>query len=231
MPEHDSDSPETTPRSGGWYGEPLAYFDRRSSLWKTSQGYLFEDFQLFSEAWPVSGMTRNGRLYERPRLALRIGERVSLLWPTPIRQDAGSSARHWYHAGHPGTTLTDAVRMWRTPAARDYKGQTSVRWRTRLVGDNTATLPDQLLSLRDQVNSNTIGNRPVVLNPHWVLALMGFPVDWLDRATARYGEGKRSKRSATRSYRRLPNLSHSASERSSKELHDSQSMHDSEMPE
>lgn len=52
---------------------------------------------------------------------------------------------------------------YRTPTARDWKGMTSVKWRTREDGDNTPTLPDQ------------IGG---VATPEWLEALMGFPSEW-----------------------------------------------------
>jgi hypothetical protein len=45
-------------------------------------------------------------------------------WPTPVTEDARSSARNGYMlTGHPGTTLLDAARMasWSTPSARDWK--------------------------------------------------------------------------------------------------------------
>lgn len=52
---------------------------------------------------------------------------------------------------------------YRTPTARDWKGMTSVRWRTRTDGDNTPTLPDQLGG---------------VAEPEWLESLMGFPKSW-----------------------------------------------------
>lgn len=40
-----------------------------------------------------------------------------LTWPTPQTTDAASAARHTTQTGimHPGTTLTDAIRLWPTP--------------------------------------------------------------------------------------------------------------------
>ncbi len=40
-------------------------------------------------------------------------------WPTPVKQDAHSSARHGYMLkGNPGTTLLDAARMTQTPGGQ-----------------------------------------------------------------------------------------------------------------
>lgn len=53
----------------------------------------------------------------------------------------------------------------RTPTARDWKGMSAKSWRTRLKGDTTPTLPDQ------------IGGTP---HPEFVEQLMGFPIGWTD---------------------------------------------------
>ena len=50
---------------------------------------------------------------------------------------------------------------YRTPTARDWKGMSAKSWRTRVAGDKTPTLPDQL------------GGVP---HPEFVEALMGFPI-------------------------------------------------------
>src|SRR5262249_5381285 len=44
-------------------------------------------------------------------------------WPAVTTCDSRSSARHTTTTGvmHPGTMLTDAVRQWPTPSARDFK--------------------------------------------------------------------------------------------------------------
>lgn len=108
-------------------------------------------------------------------------------WPTPQTTDANSAGRHTTTTGvmHPGTTLTDAARSgastWLTPQSRDHKGISQ----KVAKGEYTGGLPDQLAGLHDQESLSTTGNLPAlsprpVLNPRWVAALMGFPVDWLD---------------------------------------------------
>lgn len=68
---------------------------------------------------------------------------------------------------------------YRTPTARDWKGQSALSWRTRTTGDTTPTLPDQ------------IGGVP---HPEFVEALMGFPIGWTELD-----------HSGTRSYRKSRN--------------------------
>jgi hypothetical protein len=50
-------------------------------------------------------------------------------WPTPVKEDARSSARHGYMVeGNAGTTMLDAARMagWSTASARDWKDTTNM---------------------------------------------------------------------------------------------------------
>lgn len=219
-----------------------------------------------SSSWLTPNCTpeatsNNGSNAGRPATGKSLAKQARGDWPTPNTCDANSAARHTTTTGvmHPGTTLTDAIRLWptpiaedsesrtshgtlldatrgemwqtplasdangtrrydgkrgvglnsqtqpdwRTPNQRDWKGPSAQSWRDRETGDPTPTLPDQLSAIRDSgpldpENRSTHGNRPVVLNPAWVGALMGFPVDWLD------GVAPPSKRSATPSSRKSP---------------------------
>lgn len=97
------------------------------------------------------------------------------LWPTACTTDAASAARHTTDpdgAMNPGTTLTDAARLWATPAAAN--------WRSGSVGDecfdrNSRPLQEQALRHFDA--TATAGR---FLNPEWVAWLMGFPAGWFD---------------------------------------------------
>jgi len=66
------------------------------------------------------------------------------LLPTPVTSDARDSARHSTDTGvmHPGTSLTDALRLLPTPQARDHKGAANTG-RDRPECDDT--LPDAVL--------------------------------------------------------------------------------------
>jgi len=68
--------------------ESFAHFDRDSQSWRTYQGCLFGPLEPFSETWPQSGMTRNGKAYRRRRLVCHKRETAYSLWPTPTASDA-----------------------------------------------------------------------------------------------------------------------------------------------
>ena len=63
--------------------ELLASFDPASSSWKTSQLCLGGEWSEFSETWPESGMTRNGRLFRLVPWARHMCDDECSLWPTP----------------------------------------------------------------------------------------------------------------------------------------------------
>ncbi len=207
-------------RNGNGFGTPLAIKVQQTDVWPTPQSYskgkpdnsapgltpldiaARPDLDHLKD-WPSpikedsESRTAHGTLLDAVRD-----------WPTPQTTDAAAAARHTTTTGvmHPGTTLTDAVREdWRTPSTRDWKGPSAQSWRDRPDGDLTPTLCDQMLSSdgpQDPANRNTSGNPPApsprpVLNPRWVLTLMGFPADYLD------GVVPPSRRSGTPSSRRL----------------------------
>jgi hypothetical protein len=99
------------------------------------------------------------------------------MWPTPVADDTG--LRMWAtptaaiaqgsSAGNPnrknaGRDLRQDVKMYPTPAARDYKGM-SGKGKQERKGNPKDTLP------------NAVGGS---LNPQWVEWLMGYPVGYTD---------------------------------------------------
>ena len=67
---------------------PLAFYDPDSLCWRTSQGTFPWEPPRSLETLPASGMTQNGRLFERPTLGHLTNENdgfVSL--PTPRAQN------------------------------------------------------------------------------------------------------------------------------------------------
>jgi hypothetical protein len=262
MLDCELDSAAIEADSGGVSDGPLAWFDRGSSSWRTSQGCLFEGWARFSGRWPGSGSMRSGRLYGHPTWAPRIGAPASSSWPTPtVGDSSGAGSRNLPGSlAHPGVSLTDAVvyggsstprnlddprsrdrlASWPTPQARDHKGidldsrhggaslphfvltgertHPPKEWATPQAGDSEVVTPNgspyvmlakQAAGLDgppDQVSPNTAGSpraasRPVVLNPRWVIVLMGFPSTWLD------GVAPPSRRPGTRSSRPSPSSS------------------------
>ena len=65
----------------------FAKYDRDMQLWKTFQQYLTMDWELYSETWPISGMMRNGIVYQHGNSELRKLVSGRLLWPTPCASD------------------------------------------------------------------------------------------------------------------------------------------------
>lgn len=85
------DLPENVPDSTGTYYEPFAWWDANHSCWRTWQGCLLEGWTRYREAWPRSGMTRNGIAYRRVPLVPHTEGIGSGLLPTPTRSDFGGS--------------------------------------------------------------------------------------------------------------------------------------------
>lgn len=181
----EPDKPKTTPDGcGPSSSESFAAYDPDSSSWKTSQGSLLPEWATYSETWPRSGMTRNGRAFRQRLLALRIsGGGSSLLHtPTATGNQAAPSMRSrdpgsWFptptavsygsnqgggmgRVGPVRYSLESMARrgMWPTPTQADGMGGPGSSGRDG--GDN----------LRTAVNGQ--------LNPTWVSQLMGFPLGW-----------------------------------------------------
>lgn len=121
MPENEKDSPESGAGCGGTSDAPLAYYDPRSSSWRTCAGSLFEDSLPFLEACPASGMTRSGRLYARRTWVRRTAARGSSSWLTP-NGTPNATSNNGSNAGRPSTgksLMRQATGEWPTPRAED----------------------------------------------------------------------------------------------------------------
>lgn len=209
-------SERARPTSAGFgriSSQAFAFFDQASSSWKTSPGSdLLGDWMQFSGTWPRSGVVSGGRAFGLRRSARRTNEIASLSsrWPTATTTDAASEGRHSTTTGvmHSGTTLTDAVRGWRTPLAADSRGSAGAEkkelpnqvqcWATPVAGDHKGgDLPSRRggLSLAEQAENgrfshrdrataggapNSPGSRisPRRLNPAFSAWLMGWPWFW-----------------------------------------------------
>lgn len=131
-----------TDTSGPMWPQPLAYYDRASSCWRTSQGTFLWDSMPSSLTLPAWGTTRSGELYGLPTPALltsgpACSSSPPLLLPTPAVNDMGAGktveawddwtermkAKHRNGNGH-GRSLTIEVSrlLLPTPNARDGKG-------------------------------------------------------------------------------------------------------------
>lgn len=173
-----SRTPEATSNNGSNAGRPAT----GKSLAKQARG-----------DWPTPRAEDSESPGMRPRETTPSGLTAAARhqWPTPTVMDAAGfegKPDHGRTSPNSGRTLLGAAKDWPTPQAMDMesaggrgaiesgrRGDTLSRATERA---HPSVLPDS--GPPDQANRNTRGSRPVVLNPRWVLALMGFPVDWLD---------------------------------------------------
>lgn len=164
------EEPQMSGGSGPSSPESSAYYDPASSLWKTYQVCLVEEWETFSETWPPSGTMRNGKAYPRPPLVPRTSviESSSLrtpdggFWRTPyagMGERGPKSPENYYRSIKRGKQvfLAEQVRMWPTPRAQS----------------STGTGPTRLGHKEDL--QTRVGGQ---LNPTWVEWLMGFPAEW-----------------------------------------------------
>lgn len=115
-------------------------------------------------ATPVASKNQNSTRTRTPaqRLGTR-GEYLSVqvqLYPTPTASQYGSN-QGGRVKGEKRPSLPALAKGWNTPRARDWKGKDC--------------LPSQL----DSDKSSSPGKKVELLNPRWVLQLMGYPSDWL----------------------------------------------------
>ncbi len=128
----------------------------------------------WSRIWSVLAITSSCLI-----LRLRLSERgtddqgysspASQMWPTPTARDCkgANSLKHLTQPKTPGNNhhvrqLANAVKLFATPCARDYRTGQRKRYEN----------PDRTCNLNDQIGGQ--------LNPTWVEWLMGFPPGWTD---------------------------------------------------
>jgi hypothetical protein len=158
-----------------WLGL-LARFDHDSRSWRTPQFSLAGALDEFSETWPRSGSMRTGECWERQTLEPLTSGTESGLWPTPTANQfecrdmealLARRERAKKKSGNGngfGLTLANAVKLWPTPCARDYRHPGKSRM-------------DRTGSKSGEVLPQIVGGP---LNPPWVEWLMGWPSEWTD---------------------------------------------------
>lgn len=167
--------------------ESFARYDPDTCLWRTSQRCLFGGWIEFSESWPRAGTMRNGMCWQRATTGRRTFESVySFLLPTP-RPCSGKRS-----SGLNRTEIMRALEMWTTPAAAISRGstggamcrdlRTDVRmWPTPASRDyrhpNGKSHSERGREQEGEQLPNAVGGP---LNPTWVEWLMGFPAGWTD---------------------------------------------------
>jgi len=186
--------------SGRIVSRRLGIVDPVSRCLRTSQRSLGGVWTPYSQTFPRSGMMRNGIVFQLPPLALRTKGTASRLlptqtmdsdrkteyaqggtplgaainWPTPTTADAWTdklkSTQQKEGSMH-CVTLGQAVRMWPTPCARDYRsGMSEEALEKRKEYPRGVNLAEE--TQRREGNGR--------LNPAWVEWLMGFPTGWTE---------------------------------------------------
>ena len=134
---------------------PVATWDQVLKSWIPESGQSWE-------TWPTSGMTRNGKLYQRAESALPTDASGFSLLPTPVSSD-GTRGPHWNN--RTGATLAFVVlrahhdNTWNTylPAIRYWESVT-------------------LSEAPRAVELNRNGNLRITVE--FVTWMMGWPEDW-----------------------------------------------------
>jgi hypothetical protein len=193
---------------------PASFFLRTSAIFDVSLMGL--SLTAYSASLPKSGTMQNGIVFERRTQALRTFENAFSLWPTPAASDNLNREPGTPHLTKNGTIrhvnpegeqsfmrLSQVVKMWSTPQARDWKNpdapnsgrakrktaqgwtqelNNQVRmWSTPAAQDGkNLTLPASPAT-RDTLPGDMLRNQHSgYMNPAWEATLMGFPPDWLD---------------------------------------------------
>jgi hypothetical protein len=183
----------------------LASYDQPTSSWRTSQHFLGEGLERFSETWPRSGTMRSGIAYRLPPLVPLTGGTASGLWPTPTLGGGGQTLPE-------GTTPTGQTPngrkktvclqryvlqvdrgIWPTPTVQDAHGRDrhnqknggvilSLLGQARMRPTPTRGAAmckwggaGSRAKLRTMISSEELNG---ALNPTWVEWLMGFPPEW-----------------------------------------------------
>jgi len=181
--------------SGRPWRQSFASYDLDTCSWRMWQTSLLEEWVTYSETWPRAGMTRNGIACRLRQLVPRTAGNGSSLWPTPTarlgdsqRQSSPAlAARRYFEQKR--RDLDDAVAMWPTPTANDWKG-------AGYQNDRGVERPTLTGAARASSGGDPKRASSGYLNPMWVEWLMGFPPDWTDLEP-----------SATPSSPRSPNMS------------------------
>ena len=88
---------ERDPECGAIWRELLARYDPVTSLWKTPQCSLLEDYIEFSETCPKWGLMHDGALYQQQTAVHPTEETGSGFWPTPVASDCKGGRSNTVH--------------------------------------------------------------------------------------------------------------------------------------
>ena len=182
---------------GHLFGNISEQLDLLGSSLRTSKDTSALDCEKSLATWKASVTAQRGEYSQRVKLAHHTKEKESTSWATPRAADSAGGPRTLNDKGQRisvsdptktyGANLSDQVRHWPTPSARDHKGAVSVdRTHDKLKQGQRAhmgtldaySVYHETYGLPDQAKTNTRGKPVGHLNPEWVEQLMGVPTGW-----------------------------------------------------
>lgn len=106
------DLPEAVLDSSGRWCTPFAWYDQKSSLWRTWHPYFTGELSEYMGRWPASGMIRNGIAYHREALGLRMNGKGYTFLPTPTATEGKGASRTRYKGSKnfKGSRTSEALR-------------------------------------------------------------------------------------------------------------------------
>jgi hypothetical protein len=124
--------------------EPIATWNPARSVWETRETLICGHWDVFSETWPSSGMTRSGVFYPLPPLGHPTGESGFSsphgLLPTPVVTPYGSN-----QSPSPGAAVRPGLEaLLKTPTAQLAVNGGSQHPDKRRAGGHGPTLADQI---------------------------------------------------------------------------------------
>jgi hypothetical protein len=147
----------------------FARYDRDSHSLKTAQLSFFEDSTECCRILPRWGSMRNGQLFQRRTLGLRIFENAYGLWPTVRASDGERGGRGDLIQAVRGNPNRH-YRTWPTPTASCIDMDTMER--ARLSGQRRRAMKDGGKAYQTRSRG--------ILNPTWVEWLQGWPLRWTE---------------------------------------------------
>ena len=182
--QQDSEKEQTTLDTCGLtLGDTSNQLDLFDASSRMSKDTLPLDCEKSLATWKALVTQQRGEYSARLKSARRIRESESSLWATPRASDANGGARPLNDKGQRisksnptsifGAQLSDQVKHWPTPSARDHKGgYIGGRTRNGKVSFDTLDVAVQHVSNKDKKSGH--------LNPEWVEWLMGVPTGWTE---------------------------------------------------
>lgn len=171
--------------SGQKYYKPFAIYDPDTQSLKTLEDTLLSDSTPFSKTLPVSGMMRNGVLFELPKSERHTKEPGYTSLPTPTVSDtftANLKSSQQKPGSMHSVTLPQAAKMLPTPVARDYKGDSGYKDNVSAqIKLNWAQFEPAIRQWEAVLNREApaplIENQK--LNPAFTEWMMGLPEGWI----------------------------------------------------